>query len=333
MTEWYYADTTNTRQGPITTPALLQLRHQGTLGDGTLLWRDGLDGWTPLHALAHELGLADPTASPIAATTTADGWALEPVAPAATDVGTQAASVDDVWRPSGDARVPPTQPATASDAVSPYSPPVAPVVRAAPVVHGGDVVDAGFLKRAAALFIDSLLVTAVYYAIILAAMVVFGLGGTLERLGSDTPEFGVAGIFLVAVIYLAWPLVSGLYYVLMESSARQATLGKMAVGIKVTGLDGGRINRGRAFARWASHLLAYVTLCIAYLVALFTERKQGLHDMVASTYVVDQWAYTDHPELQQRSLGTVAIVILVLWAGLLLLGVGAVVLAGIAASL
>ncbi|MCD9098870.1 RDD family protein [Luteimonas fraxinea] len=333
MTEWYYADTTNTRQGPITTPALLQLRQQGTLGDGTLLWRDGLDGWTPLHALAHELGLADPSASPVAATTTADGWALEPVAPAATDAGMPAESVDDAWRPAGDARVPPAQPATASDAASPYSPPVAPVVRAAQVVHGGDVVDAGFLKRAAALFIDSLLVTAVYYAIVLAAIVLFGLGGTLGRLGSGTPDFGVAGIFLIAVIYLAWPLVSGLYYVLMESSARQATLGKMAVGIKVTGLDGGRISRGRAFARWASHLLAYVTLCIAYLVALFTERKQGLHDMVASTYVVDQWAYTDHPEHQQRTLGTVAIVILVLWAGLLLLGVGAVVLAGIAASL
>ena len=100
MTEWYYADTTNTRQGPITTPALLQLRQQGTLGDGTLLWRDGLDGWTPLHALAHELGLADPTASPTAATTTADGWALEPVAPAATDVGTPATSVDDAWHPT-----------------------------------------------------------------------------------------------------------------------------------------------------------------------------------------------------------------------------------------
>jgi uncharacterized RDD family membrane protein YckC len=334
MTEWYYADAANTRQGPITTPALLQLRQQGTLGDAALLWRDGLDGWTPLHALGHELGFADPAAASVTSTTTADGWASEPpVAPPATGVAPPAESADDAWRPASEDRVSPTQATTAADAASPYAPPVAPVVRAAPVVQGGDVVDAGFLKRAAALFIDSLLVTAVYYAILIAAMVLFGLSGTLGRMGAaGGADFGVGGIFLMVVIYLAWPVTSGLYYVLMESSSRQATLGKMAVGIKVTGLDGGRISRGRALGRWASHLLAYVTLCIGYLVALFTDRKQGLHDMVVSTYVVDRWAYTDHPEHQQRTLGTVAIVILVLWAALLLLGVGLLVLAGIAAS-
>ncbi|MGO3127442.1 MAG: RDD family protein [Luteimonas sp.] len=329
MTEWYYADASNTRQGPITMPALLQLRQQGTLGEETLLWRDGLDGWMPLRTLAHELGAADPSVAPSAPTTTADGWALEPVAPQASEA---AAQTNDAWRPvSGNEMSPPSS--TASDAPSPYTPPAAPVARAAAVVHGGDVVDAGFLKRAAALFLDSLLVTAIYYGILIAAMVLFGLGGALGPMGTGgTPDFGVGGILLMVVIYLAWPVVSALYYVLMESSSRQATLGKMAVGIKVTGLDGGRIGRGRAFGRWASHLLAYVTLCIAYLVALFTDRKQGLHDLVAGTYVVDQWAYTDHPERQQRTLGTVATVILVLWATLLLLGVGLVVLAGIAAS-
>jgi len=334
MTEWYYADAANTRQGPITTPALLQLRQQGRLGDGTLLWRDGLAGWTPLHALAHEIGVATPEPeAPAVSAIAADGWTLEPVTAAAADVAAPTDAVDSGWHPVGDG-VAPSAPATAApDATSPYMPPVAPVVRAAPVVHGGDVVDAGFLKRAAALFIDSLLVTAVYYAIIIAAIVLFGLGGTLGRMGSATPDFGIGAIALMAVIYLSWPLLSGLYYVLMESSSRQATLGKMAVGIKVTGLDGGRIGRGRALGRWASHLLAYITLCIGYLVALFTARKQGLHDMVASTYVVDQWAYTEHPERQQRALGTVATVILVIWGALILLGVGLVVLAGIASAL
>ncbi|MFR0657088.1 hypothetical protein SB719_21330, partial [Pantoea sp. SIMBA_079] len=80
------------------------------------------------------------------------------------------------------------------------------------------------------------------------------------------------------------------------------------------------------------HLLNYLTLYIGYLVALFTRRKQGLHDLVASTYVVDQWAYTGFPERQERGLGTVATVILVIWAVLMLLGVGLVILAGIAAS-
>lgn len=332
MIEWYYADARNARQGPVTTPGLLQLRQQGTLGDETLLWRDGLDGWTPLRALMHELGLADPSAA-AAPVTTAGGWASEPAEPAATGIATPAESFGDAWRPPSEDRVAPTQSAIVSDAVSPYTPPAAPVVRAAHVVQGGDVVDAGFLKRAAALLIDSLLVTAIYYAIVFAAILLFGLGGTLGQLSAGGAGLGVAGIVLMVVIYLAWPAVSGLYYVLMESSARQATLGKMAVGIKVTGLDGARITRARALGRWASHLVNYLTLYIGYLVTLFTQRKQGLHDMVASTYVVDQWAYTDHPERQQRTLGTVATVILVIWAALILLGLGFVVLAAIGAAL
>lgn len=336
MTEWYYADTANARQGPITTPALLQLRQQGSLGDDTLLWRDGLDGWTPLRALLHELGLdaAASSETPAAPARAADDWAAPPAASAGSDVTTPAAPVTaasaDAWRPVGDDGASPSPSTMAADAASPYTPPAAPVVRAATVVHGGDVVDAGFLKRAAAFLIDALLVTAVYYALVIAAVVLFGLGGALGQLSSSTPDFGAGAILLMVVIYLSWPVISGLYYVIMESSARQATLGKMAVGIKVTGLDGARITRARALGRWASHLINYITLYIGYLIALFTQRKQGLHDMVASTYVVDQWAYTDHPERQQRTLGTVAIVILVIWAALFLLGVGFVLLVGIA---
>lgn len=332
MTEWYYADASNTRQGPITTPALLQLRQQGTLGDETLLWRDGLDGWMPLHALRHELESADASASPAAPTTTADGRASEPVAPQASEAATPAESVDDAWRPASDDRVSPAPSTTVPDAASPYTPPAAPVNIATAVVHGGEVVDAGFLKRAAALFIDSILVTAVYYGVIVVVILASGMSGVLGGLGAGNPEFGAAAIALMGMLYLSYPVISGLYYVAMESSARQATLGKMAVGIKVTGLDGARISRARALGRWASHVINYLTLYIGYLVALFTQRKQGLHDMVASTYVVDQWAYTDHPERQQRTLGTVATVILVIWGALILLGVGLVVLAGIASA-
>jgi len=332
MTDWYYADAANTRQGPITTPALLQLRQQGLLGDETLLWRDGLDGWTPMQALGGELGMTDVSTRQGPATVEPEPRVASD-ATAPLDAGKSAAPVDDVWRPGGVDQPAATYGSASPAPVSPYAPPVAPVVRTSSVVHGGHVVDAGFLKRAAALFIDSLLISALYYAVILVVVMVLGLGGALGGLGSGTPDFGAGGIAFLAVVYLAYPLISGVYYVTMESSARQATLGKMAIGIKVAGLDGGRLSRGRAFGRWASHLLNYLTLYIGYLVALFTQRKQGLHDLVASTYVVDQWAYTDHPERQQQALGTVATVILVIWAALIVLGVGFVALAGIAAAL
>lgn len=324
MTDWYYADAGNNRHGPITTPALLQLRQQGTLGGHALLWREGLDGWTPLHELASELAGSAP--GPESAETPADAPMHSASGSNPTPgPGTPEAPLHDPDTASADARTRPV-------AASPYLPPAAPVTHAADAIHGGDVVDAGFLKRAAALLIDAVLLTVVYYAILIAGVLLFGLGGGFDSTGPDNP-LGAMGIAVMGLSYLAWPLISAIYFVTMESSARQATLGKMAVGIKVTGLDGGRIGRGRALGRWASHLLNHLTLYIGYLVALFTGRKQGLHDLVASTYVVDQWAYTAWPERQRRELGTVATVVLVIWAALLLLGAGLVALAVVATAL
>jgi hypothetical protein len=54
-------------------------------------------------------------------------------------------------------------------------------------------------------------------------------------------------------------------------------------------------------------------------MAGLSERKQGLHDMAASTLVVDKWAFTAHPERQRRELGTVTIIAIVL-SVLILLG-------------
>ncbi|CAN5514781.1 hypothetical protein BH09PLA1_BH09PLA1_37410 [soil metagenome] len=80
--------------------------------------------------------------------------------------------------------------------------------------------------------------------------------------------------------------ISWLYYALMESSASQATLGKMACGIKVTDLDGNRITFGHATGRYFATIVSYLTLTIGFMMAGWTERKQTLHDMLAKTLVV-----------------------------------------------
>lgn len=77
-----------------------------------------------------------------------------------------------------------------------------------------------------------------------------------------------------------------LYYTLMTSSKMQGTLGKMAVGVKVTDEAGQRISLGRANARFWSKFLSALILLIGYLMVAFTRRKQGLHDKIASTLVV-----------------------------------------------
>lgn len=89
-------------------------------------------------------------------------------------------------------------------------------------------------------------------------------------------------IFLVPVV-----LAEGwLYYALMESSSFQATLGKRALSLKVTGLNGERITFGRASIRYFAKLLSGLMLNIGFLMAAFTEKKQALHDIVASCLVL-----------------------------------------------
>jgi uncharacterized RDD family membrane protein YckC len=79
-----------------------------------------------------------------------------------------------------------------------------------------------------------------------------------------------------------------LYEAFMLSSEWQATVGKRAMSIAVTGIDGGRISfaraTGRHFAKWISAFL----LGIGFIMAAFTEKKQALHDMIAETLVINR---------------------------------------------
>ncbi|MGR4876098.1 RDD family protein [Pseudoxanthomonas sp. LARHCG66] len=278
MTHWYYADAQGQRQGPFTAGELGGHVRQARLGAQSLVWREGLEDWKPLSALASELDLPVGTMDPPAA-------------------GADAAT--ELHIPAADA---------------PYAPPAAQIASEQHYVGDGDVVLAGFWRRLAALFIDSMVVGFAYYLVLIVCVVVLGVGGSLLMRGGNDAE-GMAAMFgMMALVYLLYPVISAAYYVGFESSGKQATLGKMAVGIKVTDIDGRRLTLGRALLRWLAVMLNYLTLYIGYLIAAFTERKQGLHDMAVGTLVVDRWAYTAHPDWQQRGLGTATKVILAIAA-------------------
>ncbi|WAT19008.1 RDD family protein [Aurantiacibacter sp. MUD11] len=76
------------------------------------------------------------------------------------------------------------------------------------------------------------------------------------------------------------------YFAGLESSSWQATVGKKAVGLVVTDLSGNRISFLRALGRYFAKILSGIILLIGYIMVAFTEKKQGLHDMLASTLVV-----------------------------------------------
>lgn len=76
------------------------------------------------------------------------------------------------------------------------------------------------------------------------------------------------------------------YFAFMQSSRWQATLGKMALGLKVTDVQGNRISFARASGRFFSKAIISGICLVGYIMAAFTERKQALHDMIAGTRVV-----------------------------------------------
>jgi uncharacterized RDD family membrane protein YckC len=88
------------------------------------------------------------------------------------------------------------------------------------------------------------------------------------------------------VSYLLSIAIAWLYFAFMESSARQATVGKMALGIVVTDMDGNRIGFGRATGRFFAKYLSALILAIGFIMVAFTQKKQGLHDLIVNTLVV-----------------------------------------------
>src|SRR5580704_15147017 len=92
----------------------------------------------------------------------------------------------------------------------------------------------------------------------------------------------------IVVMVLALLVINWLYEALMTSSPRGATLGKLALGLRIVRADGAQLSFGRATAR---HFLKFmitplVPLAIGYLMAAFTARKRALHDFLADTLVI-----------------------------------------------
>jgi uncharacterized RDD family membrane protein YckC len=122
----------------------------------------------------------------------------------------------------------------------------------------------GFWIRLVAWIIDVL----IFYGVMLPLAFVSGFGLHLHFAGG-------------ALSLCGW----WLYDAFLTSSSWQATLGKMAVRVRVTDLAGNRISFERATGRHFAKYLSALLLGIGYLMIAFTDRKQGLHDMLAGTLV------------------------------------------------
>ncbi|HEU5146928.1 MAG TPA: RDD family protein [Chryseosolibacter sp.] len=127
---------------------------------------------------------------------------------------------------------------------------------------------AGFWIRFAAYFIDAVILSIVQFA--LAFLFV----------GDST------SIFAPNLTVQLFSVVLGIaYFAGMESSSRQATLGKMGVGIKVGNAQGQQISFVNALGRYLGKILSALILLIGFMMAGWDSKKQALHDKLAGTYV------------------------------------------------
>jgi uncharacterized RDD family membrane protein YckC len=129
----------------------------------------------------------------------------------------------------------------------------------------------GFWRRFSAWVIDAIIVTVVQSVI--QAIII----GNVSSGDGEGVAANVVG-FMIGLLYAAG----------MESSSKQATLGKMALGIVVTDMEGNRITFMRATGRYFAKIISALILLIGFVMIAFTRRKQGLHDIMVGTLVVNR---------------------------------------------
>ena len=187
-------------------------------------------------------------------------------------------------------------PPIASGAPAAYAPPaIAPVgaVPAYPVAPMAIALPspyAGFWLRAVAYIIDGIILGVIFGVLFLIGIAFVGVG-SIEAMArgmhNADAEPPVALVLMFIFIFFLSIVASWLYYAYLESSPNQGTLGKMALGLIVTDVQGRRISFGHATGRFFAKIITgLIPLGIGYMMAGFTEKKQALHDMIAATLVL-----------------------------------------------
>ena len=139
---------------------------------------------------------------------------------------------------------------------------------------------AGFFQRLAAYVLDWIMIAVAVFAIAIVVGVILAvvLGGNDPK-AAQRVGFFTGLLANVAIVFVGW-----IYFAMLESSAKQATLGKRLLGIVVTDEHGQRISFVRATGRYFAKVLSSIML-VGFIMAAFMPKKQALHDLIAGTSV------------------------------------------------
>lgn len=189
------------------------------------------------------------------------------------------------------------------------------LARGIPSYHEVPALHAGFWARVAAYFIDVILFT-------ISILLLFGLVAGVSAIAADnngnSNSTGVNAVFL----FLFWTGCA-----IFEATRLQATPGKHFLGLQVVDSKGERPSAGQAFGRNYGKFLSLVILYVGFMLAGWTSRKQGLHDLMAGTFVVHKKVLADYKDGKQieggysttnpAAVAGIIVVVLFLFIGIL----------------
>ncbi|MEO6034779.1 MAG: RDD family protein [Verrucomicrobiota bacterium] len=248
---WYYQQAGEQR-GPVTETDLDQLYNSGTVRGETLVWREGMASWTPYAEVKNI-----PNAAAVGAGTI-------PGKIICAECG-KPFSPDEMIK-FGDRFV-----------CASCKPIFVQKLREGAVLPGS-MDYAGFWIRVAAKILDSLILMVPIFIIAIV------WGYSMARSRGQT-EANASAMIIQAVLQIGFLGVSILYqtYFLGKYGA---TLGKMAVKLRVVTPEGQKISYGRAFGRGFADMLSGIICYIGYIMVAFDDEKRGLHDRICNTRVI-----------------------------------------------
>lgn len=127
----------------------------------------------------------------------------------------------------------------------------------------GNVVYVGFWRRFAAFLLD----------LVFLGVPTTAISYSFTVIGLDVLQYIMSLVYVGVIIYM--------------EGALGGTPAKLVLGYRIVNEDYELIGVENAFLRYVGRIIVGFTLFIGYVMIGFSERKQGLHDRIASTYVIE----------------------------------------------
>jgi uncharacterized RDD family membrane protein YckC len=146
----------------------------------------------------------------------------------------------------------------------------------------------GFGRRLLAAMLDTVVI---FFASMMVATAAGVAGLVLGMYSPDAEEISTRFVLASGL------LVSLTYYVVGWAKGDGQTLGNFTLMMRIVGTNGQPIGWGRAILRYIGYYVAIIPLSIGLLWAAFDSRRQGWHDKLARTYVIESdehFAPNDH---------------------------------------